>query len=716
MALSERLALLIDINGASAVAELNKVGAAADRELGKAEDRTQRMGTKFQTVGIGMMATAATIGAGLYAAGKGAAELEQSVGGTEAVFESSSGVIDTWAKGADTAAGLSEQAARRLTTQIGGALQGLGFAQDEAASKSIELTQIGADLAATYGGTTTDAVQALGSALRGEFDPMEQFNVFLKQSEIDAKAVELGLAANTNEVDKNARAQATLAMITEQSSAAQGQFGRESNTASGQMAIMEAQTQNAKDALGAGMLPVMSKVASVVGTGASKFLELDQSMGGTLSTGLAVGVGILGVGGAISTTVGWVIKMKSGFADAASSAKDFVSGLRTVPGAIQAISFTGAAVGLALFTQRMSENREEADKWASGQAGGGTIPEQIAEVEEALRKAREESEKYASVDVLGAHLWGSNEGREKADQVDALQRKLDALKATETEAANAADLNARGVDSMGNSIEGATGPTDDLTQSVKDAEKAYNDATAALDAFWNPGFDLGEAEMAAEAAHKSLTDALIENGVTLDLSTEAGRKNRDAFMDSAKAAIDYGRSILDSGGSVEDATAATNGHIDRLRDQMVQAGFTRTEVDLYVAALKLTPADVQTAFSTPGLAQANTDAAALQARLEWLRANGNVIMDDLGILRRDGSGPGRATGGSAMPYAVHPVGENGTEVVSTPTGSVLVMGNEAASVRPVETRQASAAPQVIQLVVDGRVLAQVLNDYQAGLN
>jgi hypothetical protein len=68
---------------------------------------------------------------------------------------------------------------------------------------------------------------------------MEQFNVFLKQSEIDAKAVELGLAANTNEVDKNARAQATLAMITEQSSAAQGQFGRESNTASGQMAIMK---------------------------------------------------------------------------------------------------------------------------------------------------------------------------------------------------------------------------------------------------------------------------------------------------------------------------------------------------------------------------------------------------------------------------------------------------------------------------------------------
>jgi hypothetical protein len=718
MALSERLALLIDINGASAVAELNKVGAAADRELGKAEDRTQRMGTKFQTVGIGMMATAATIGAGLYAAGKGAAELEQSVGGTEAVFESSSGVIDTWAKGADTAAGLSEQAARRLTTQIGGALQGLGFAQDEAASKSIELTQIGADLAATYGGTTTDAVQALGSALRGEFDPMEQFNVFLKQSEIDAKAVELGLAANTNEVDKNARAQATLAMITEQSSAAQGQFGRESNTASGQMAIMEAQTQNAKDALGAGMLPVMSKVASVVGTGASKFLELDQSMGGTLSTGLAVGVGILGVGGAISTTVGWVIKMKSGFADAASSAKDFVSGLRTVPGAIQAISFTGAAVGLALFTQRMAENREEADKWASGQAGGGTIPEQIAEVEEALRKAREESEKFVSVDVLGQHFWGSNEGRQKADEVDALQRKLDALKATETEAANAADLNARGVDAMGNSLDGAQGPTDDLTQAVEDNKKAYEDAAKAREDFWNPGFDLESASIAAMEGHQNLATAITENGISLDLATEAGRNNREAFLDAAKAALEEAEALKQNGASNEEAAAAARNHIAGLKDQMVQAGFSRQSVEMLSAALNLTPREINIMFQTPGLDLASAKAADLMRALERL-SNGDYNLANLGS--NIGSGiaglpAGRASGGSAMPYAVHPVGERGSEVVSTPTGSVLVMGNEGGSVRPVEARGGGTTTQVIQLVVDGRVLAQVLNDYQAGLN
>jgi hypothetical protein len=719
VAISERLALLIDINGASAVAEMNKVGAAADRELGKAEDRTQRMGTKFQQVGIGMMATAVTIGAGLYQAGQSAADLEQAVGGTEAVFASSSKAIDTWAKGADTSAGLSEEAARRLTTQIGGALQGLGFAQDEAATKSIELTQIGADLAATYGGTTSDAVHALGSAFRGEFDPMEQFNVFLKQSEVDAKAVEMGLAKNTTEVDKNARAQATLAMITEQSGAAQGQFGREADTTSGQMAIMQAETENAKAAIGAGFTPIMSQAAGVLGGAATKFSELNEATGGGASKILAYGTVALGAVGALSTLTGWIIKMKSNMVDAAAAGKDFVGGLRTMPGAIQAISFTAAAAGLYLLTQRLQDNREEADKWAGQFGSGGTIPEQIKATEDALASARAESEKFASVDLLGQHFWGSNEGREKADQVDALQRKLDGLKATEEQAANAADLNARGVDQMGNEIEGAAGATEDLTtqqdefnDSIKAAEQAFKDAASARDEFWNPGFDLGESEINAVAAHDKLTQSLLENGTTLDLSTEAGRNNRAAFMDVAQAALDYGESIRNAGGTTQEATAAVNGHIDGLRNQMLQAGFTEAQVDLYLAKLKLTPDQVATQFNTPGLDEAIARAQELKAVMDAVSGLRSIVFG----AQADMLGTGLAYGGPAMPNSVHPVGERGTEVVETGTGSVLVMGNEAASVRPVKSGGGQPVTQVIQLTVDGRVLAEVLNEYNAGLN
>src|SRR5699024_2703889 len=110
-----------------------------------------------------------------------------------------------------------------------------------AADQSVELTKVAADLAATYGGTTQQAVEALGAAFRGEADPAERFNLNLKIGEQNAKAVELGLARTTAEVDENARAHALLALIMEQSADAQGQFEREQNTAAGAMAIARAE-------------------------------------------------------------------------------------------------------------------------------------------------------------------------------------------------------------------------------------------------------------------------------------------------------------------------------------------------------------------------------------------------------------------------------------------------------------------------------------------
>jgi hypothetical protein len=231
MALTERLALLVTLDAKGAVRGLESVGKAADRNLGKTTSRIDDVGRKFQKAGTGMLAAAGLIGAGLFKAGQSAGDLEQAVGGTEAVFKSASGTIDRFAKDSATSMGLSERAFREATTSIGGQLKGLGFDTDDAADKAIELTGVAADLAATYGGTTAEAVSALGAAFRGEADPAERFNLRLNQNTVNAKAVALGLAETTSKVDAQAKAQATLALITEQSADATGQFAREQDTA-----------------------------------------------------------------------------------------------------------------------------------------------------------------------------------------------------------------------------------------------------------------------------------------------------------------------------------------------------------------------------------------------------------------------------------------------------------------------------------------------------
>ena len=252
-------------------------------------------------VALSAIGSAAVL-SGINKAKDAASGLQQAVGGTAAVFGEASDAVDDFAAGAAEAVGLSERAARELTSQLGASLKGYGFAVDEAAAKSIELTEVGADLAATFGGTTADAVAALSSALRGEFDPLERFGIALRQSAIDAEAVALGLVGAGEEVSSLARAQAALALITEQSGGALGQFARESDSAAGQAQIASAKMEDSAANLGEALLPIYAQLSETVGTVATVFAGLP----GAVQTGILALAGIVAVAGPLTNVVGLV--------------------------------------------------------------------------------------------------------------------------------------------------------------------------------------------------------------------------------------------------------------------------------------------------------------------------------------------------------------------------------------------------------------------------
>lgn len=272
-----------------------------------------------------------------------ASDLEQSIGGSRAVFGDWAYIIDEAATGAAQSMGLSENAARMLTSQIGGLLKGFGFTQEEAAHTSVAIAQLGADLAATFGGNPEDAVAALGAALRGEFDPLERFGISLNQTQINLKAVEMGLATSTSNVDLNARAQAALALITERSGDAQGQFARETDTAAGKAAIARAEFENARAKLGEGLLPVYVRAVEVV----RSLVEVFTALPGPVQTALVALVGIAAIAG-----------------PARDVAKAF-GGLNTIinklsTGGVGALGLLGGAlaVGLAAYHSFSAEQRK----------------------------------------------------------------------------------------------------------------------------------------------------------------------------------------------------------------------------------------------------------------------------------------------------------------------------------------------------------------------
>ena len=314
------------------------VGDAAQlqRELQKAEGKLAGFGTNAQKAGS-ILQSALFGGAVLYGAQKlvkAAANLEQSIGGTAAVFKQASGPINDFSKSAANLVGLSENAARTITSRLGASLQGFGLSADEAAEQAIFLTKTGSDLAATLGGTTDEAVNALAATLRGEFDPLERFGIALKASDIAAKAVSMGLAETTSSVSAYAKGQATLALLTERSAFAQGQFGREAGTASGQAQIASAKMEDASASLGKSLIPVYTKIQETLALSADAFSALP----GPVQTGVVALTGIVLIGP----------KLVQGLSLAASAAKTAATAILDV--AAKAISTQGAVASMNITT------------------------------------------------------------------------------------------------------------------------------------------------------------------------------------------------------------------------------------------------------------------------------------------------------------------------------------------------------------------------------
>lgn len=192
-----------------------------------------------------------------------ASDAQQAAGAVESVFGKASAEVKRYAESAAENVGLAGAQYNQMAAVLGAQLKNLGISQGELAGQTNDLIKLGADLAATFGGTTADAVQALGALFRGETDPIEKYGVAIKQSDVTARMAADGLGKLDGEAKKQAETQTRLKLLYEQTAGAQGQLGRESDTLAAQQQRMNAQWTDAKAKLGEALLPAMTQLASI---------------------------------------------------------------------------------------------------------------------------------------------------------------------------------------------------------------------------------------------------------------------------------------------------------------------------------------------------------------------------------------------------------------------------------------------------------------------
>ena len=481
-----------------------------------------------------------------------ASRLQQAVGGTAAVFGEASDEVERFAKTAAESAGLSERAARELTSALGGLLKGFGFTGEEAAKLSVQLAGLGADLAATFGGTPEEAVQALGAALRGETDPLERFGIALNQTLVNQKAVELGLAASTSAVDQNAKAQATLALITERSADAQGQFGREAETAAGQAAIAAAKAENSAADLGTNLLPIYTKIAEVVGVAADAFAALPEPVQNVvivlgavaaLSGPTKIAFEAIGSLATITRTV-----LSKGLDVAAKGAFDLAGNLGKA-----ALAAAPVAVGVFAVTQALQENAAQAraaaariDGFKDAISDAGTAAEGAATRVAALAdEAPELASILAAAEVsaadLGAALVGTDDEFAAVkdqllaagdaagltdEQLALLPGSLDAMRTTAQTAATQAEELGTATAGMGEDAKGAAPKIEDLAEKLDLNEQAAKRAQESVDLF-REAVDRVLRPLDRQAAQDKRTQAFIDLGKDIEARARAVDEARE---------------------------------------------------------------------------------------------------------------------------------------------------------------------------------------------
>ena len=290
----------------------------------------------------------AAIGAIGSAAASSASELQQSQGAVESVFQGQAAtIIDASQRSADSV-GLAASEYQNLSVVLGSQLKNMGTPMDEVAGKTGDLITLGSDLAATFGGTTADAVSAISSLLRGERDPIERYGVSIKQADINARLAAEGLDGLTGDAARAAESQVTLALLSEQTAAAQGQFARETDSAAGSQQIANAKWEDARAALGERLLPLVTALSGAMSAAAGFVAEHSGAV--TVLVGVigAVAAAILLANGALAVYHGLQTTVKVATAAWSGVQAAFNAVMAANPITLVVVAITALVAGIVL--------------------------------------------------------------------------------------------------------------------------------------------------------------------------------------------------------------------------------------------------------------------------------------------------------------------------------------------------------------------------------
>ena len=244
-----------------AISDVNRL----NKSVGSNATTAQKVGAGIRKAAIPATAALVGLAAGAKVAVDAAADMNESLSKTEVLFGSAAGDIKAWSKTTAQAFGISRKSALDAAGTFATFGKSAGLTGKQLGTFSKDFTGLAADMASFNNTTPEQAIEAIGAALRGESEPIRSYGVLLDDATLRNEALKLGLISTTKEaLTPQQKVLAAQKAILKQTSDAQGDYARTSDSLSNRQKALTAQVEDLKANLGQALVPVMQVVIGVL--------------------------------------------------------------------------------------------------------------------------------------------------------------------------------------------------------------------------------------------------------------------------------------------------------------------------------------------------------------------------------------------------------------------------------------------------------------------
>jgi hypothetical protein len=283
-----KLSILADVDQLKK--SLKSAGTDVEGSSNKLSDFGKKAGLAFAAAAAAAGAFAVKIGID---AVKAASDLSETISKVGVLFGDTSKEIEKFAEGAAASLGQTKQQALDAAATFATFGKSAGLSGQELSNFSIDFVKLSSDLASFNNTSPEQAINAIGSALRGEAEPLRAYGVLLDDASLRQAALELGIISTTkNALTPQQKVLAAQALIYKQTGSAQGDFERTSDGLANKTRILSAQLENAKTVIGTALLPIVlqlatafsDKIIPLVQKFTESFSNTQGNLGGVLIT------------------------------------------------------------------------------------------------------------------------------------------------------------------------------------------------------------------------------------------------------------------------------------------------------------------------------------------------------------------------------------------------------------------------------------------------